>query len=192
MMVVLGMMIVALAAVVVAMTYTRRIRRKAYLAQKRLMQMREDFFTNITHEFRTPLTVILGMSRDMQKRDDIPGDISDKASTIERQGNGLLTLINQLMDISKVKSSIGDIDWHNGNITAHIAMIIESYRDYADSRAINLSYIAKEQVEMDFVPDYVSKLLKQFCSQNAFKFTKDHGKIKHPLRGARTKGCAST
>ena len=68
--------------------------------------MRENFFTNITHEFRTPLTIILGVSQDLQQ--DESEEIRKRAESIERQGQGLLTLINQLLDISKIKSSVGD------------------------------------------------------------------------------------
>ena len=97
-----------------------------------------------------------------------------KALTIERQGHGLLTLINQLLDISKLQSSVGNADWRNGNITAYLTMIVESWRDYARSRNIDLQFLAKDTVEMDFVPDYVNKVVNNLLS-NAFKFTPEYG-----------------
>ena len=103
-------------------------------------------------------------------------EVRENARTIERQGKGLLTLINQLLDISKIKSSVGNPDWHNGNITVHLTMIIEAYRDYARSCNIDLYFFAKEVVEMDFVPDYVSKVMNNLLS-NAFKFTPEYGKV---------------
>lgn len=164
----------ALLLVVAALVYLGRVRRRNHLALKRLAAMRENFFTNITHEFRTPLTVILGLSHDLQNSNT--EEVRDKALTIERQGNGLLTLINQLLDISKIKSSVGNADWRNGNITAHLAMIVETYRDYARTRNIDLQFFAKETVEMDFVPDYVNKVMNNLLS-NAFKFTPEYGKV---------------
>ena len=71
---------------------------------------------------------------------------------------------------------MGNPDWCNGNITVHLTMIIEAYRDYARSRNIDLYFLAKEVVEMDFVPDYVSKVMNNLLS-NAFKFTPEYGKI---------------
>ena len=141
---------------------------------KRMSALRENFFTNITHEFRTPLTMILALSHDLQSLDI--AEVEDKARTIEQQGKELLTLINQLLDISKVKSAVGDADWQNGNIMAYLSMIVESYREYARSRNIDLQFFAKETVKMDFVPDYVNKVMNNLLS-NAFKFTPEYGKV---------------
>ena len=120
------------------------------------------------------LAVILGLSHDLQNPEVT--DVGGKAQTIERQGEGLLALINQLLDISKIKSAMGNADWKNGNITAHLTMIIETYRDYSRSRNIDLQLFVKETVEMDFVPDYVNKVMNNLLS-NAFKFTPEYGKV---------------
>ncbi|WP_373759111.1 hybrid sensor histidine kinase/response regulator transcription factor [Bacteroides heparinolyticus] len=170
-----SLVLIAMLLIVVGMlTYLSKIRRRNHLALKRLSSLRENFFTNITHEFRTPLTMILALSHDLQATD--AAEVRDKAQIIERQGKGLLTLINQLLDISKIKSSVGNADWRNGNITAHLTMIVETYRDYARSRNIDLQFFAKETVEMDFVPDYVNKVINNLLS-NAFKFTPEYGKV---------------
>lgn len=164
----------ALLLVVAALVYSGRVRRRNHLALKRLAAVRENFFTNITHEFRTPLTVILGLSHDLQNPEVT--DVDGKAQAIERQGNGLLTLINQLLDISKVKTAVGNADWKNGNIMAYLTMIVESYRNYARSRNIILQFLPKGEVVMDFVPDYVVKVMNNLLS-NAFKFTPEYGKV---------------
>ncbi len=160
--------------VVTVLVYLGRVRRRNHLALKRLATLRENFFTNITHEFRTPLTVILGLSHDLQATD--AAEVRDKARIIERQGKGLLTLINQLLDISKIQSAMGNADWKNGNIMAYLTMIEESYRDYARTRNIDLQFFLKGTVEMDFVPDYVNKVMNNLLS-NAFKFTPEYGKV---------------
>lgn len=174
-----GVVLLALGSLLAAVLYTNRLRRRNHLALKKLSAMRENFFTNITHEFRTPLTVILGLSHELQNSDT--EEVRDKARTIERQGNGLLTLINQLLDISKIQSSVGNADWRSGNITVYFTMIVESWRDYARSRNIDLQFFAKDTVEMDFVPDYVNKVLNNLLS-NAFKFTPEYGKVSVTMR----------
>lgn len=172
--VIFGSVLLVLVGVLATFFYIQRIHRRNHLALKQLSELRESFFTNITHEFRTPLTIILGLSHEMQKTESKA--VRQKAETIEQQGKGLLSLINQLLDISKVKSAVGNSDWYNGNITAHLTMIIETYRDYAHSRNINLQFLAKETVVMDFIPHYINKLMNNLLS-NAFKFTPEYGKI---------------
>lgn len=164
----------SLLMLILLLLYVQRNRKRNHQNLKRLSSLREDFFTNITHEFRTPLTVILGVSHDLQAFDS--EDVRNKASMIERQGKGLLALINQLLDISKIKAAVGNAEWKNGDITAHLAMIVETYRDYARSRNIDLHFYAAETVEMDFVPDYVNKVMNNLLS-NAFKFTPEYGRV---------------
>lgn len=166
--------VVIMAGALLVFFYMQRIHRRNHMALKRLAEMRETFFTNITHEFRTPLTVILGLSRDLQTNGT--EEVRDRALTIERQGKGLLALINQLLDISKIKSQVGNLDWRNGNVTTYATMIVDTYRDYARRKNIDLQFYAKEEVTMDFVPDYVNKVLNNLIS-NAFKFTPEYGKI---------------
>ncbi|MDD7438073.1 MAG: tetratricopeptide repeat protein [Bacteroidales bacterium] len=172
---ILGAGFVFFIVVVLSLLYTIRLRRKNHIELKKLSKMRETFFTNITHEFRTPLTVILGLSQGIQNEEKDEQVIA-KAQSIERQGNALLKLINQLLDISKIKSAIGNPDWRNGDITTHIMTIVESYRQYAKIRNITLQYIPKSQVNMDYIPDYLNKVINNLIS-NSFKFTPDYGRI---------------
>ena len=156
--------------------YSGRLRRRNHILLKKMSTLRENFFTNITHEIRTPLTVILGLSRDITAADDTPDDLKEKSRTIERQGSQLLTLINQLLDISKMKSAVGDPDWQSGNIVAQIGMTVESFRAYANSRNITLQYVNDGDVETNFVADYINKVMNNLLS-NALKFTPEYGEV---------------
>ncbi|EHG24107.1 hypothetical protein HMPREF9332_00308 [Alloprevotella rava F0323] len=171
---ILSFALLILMGALIMFLYIQRIQRRNHLELKKMAAMRENFFTNITHEFRTPLTVILGLSHDLQKVDK--EEIKRKAQDIERQGKGLLALINQLLDISKIKSAIGKPDWKNGNIVALLTMIVDSYHDYAHSKKIDLQIHASGEIIMDFIPDYVIKVMNNLLS-NAFKFTPAYGKV---------------
>ena len=174
---IVGILLVSVLLLIIAwLVYMGRIRRRHHLWLKKMNAIRSHFFTNITHEFRTPLTIIMGLSNDIGGDEDCKDDIRDKATTIERQGHRLLNLINQLLDIAKVKSSMGNANWRNGNITAYITMIAESFREYAKIRKINLTFIPKETVVMDFVPDYITKLISNLLA-NAIKFTPEYGRV---------------
>lgn len=164
-----------LLVMIVLLLYIHWLRSQSNKALKQISQIRENFFTNITHELRSPLTIILGLSHDLQQTDSY-AKVKEKAQSIERQGNELLTLINQLLDISKIKSSVIVPDWKNGKVTRRISMIVESYRNFAERKNIDLQFFAKEDVEMDFVPDYMNKVIGNLLS-NAIKFTPEYGKV---------------
>ncbi len=172
-----ALLIVALLISFVAfLLYSIHIRRRNHRLLKQMSDMRENFFTNITHEFRTPLTIILGLSRNLQRTPVSSSQASDMGRDIERQGNSLLTLINQLLDIAKLKSAPDIPEAQRGNITAYLAMIVESYQGYAHERSVDLRFLPEADVETDFVPDYVNKVMNNLLS-NAFKFTPENGSI---------------
>lgn len=165
-----------LLATLVMLLYTLRTRARSHRVLKQMSNLRETFFTNITHEFRTPLTVILGLSQNIAEGDRSDALSRERAQVIMRQGNRLLTLINQLLDISKIKSAVGEPEWRNGDVAAYISMIVESYRDYADGRGIVLKFFAVDSVNADFVPDYINKIMNNLIS-NALKFTPKYGQV---------------
>ena len=154
--------------------YIQRIHRRNHLALKKLAEMRETFFTNITHEFRTPLTIILGLSQVLRKSKN--EEVKQYARDIEIHGNGQLKLVNQLLDISKIKSNANDLKWRNGDITTYISMVVASYNTYARNKDITLLMHYDENVVMDFVPDYAHKVIDNLLS-NAFKFTHALGQV---------------
>lgn len=71
---------------------------------------------------------------------------------------------------------MGKPDWRNGNITTYVSMLVDTYRNYACSKNIDLQLLVKEPVTMDFVPDYINKVFNNLLS-NALKFTPEYGKI---------------
>ncbi len=75
---------------------------------RRMEKVRSNFFTNVTHEFRTPLTVILGISEQLQREDIDEREVKAGLGVIRRQGKNLLGLVNQLLEVSKVKSELGE------------------------------------------------------------------------------------
>lgn len=172
----LALVFIAFVMILTQILYILRIRIRTNKQLTKMSNLRETFFTNVTHEFRTPLTVILGLSHQLANDGKLPDYMHDKMWTIHRQGQSLLTLINQLLDITKVKSAVGDPDWRSGDIVSYIGMVIESYRDYADSRKIKLVYTAPKNCVIDFVPDYVNKVFNNLIS-NALKFTPENGTI---------------
>ncbi|MBQ9217121.1 MAG: response regulator [Muribaculaceae bacterium] len=173
-----AVLVVLLAAITIAfLLYTLRARRRGELLRQQLEQMRTSFFTNVTHEFRTPLTVIMGLSAQLQKPGFDGSEVQRQASIIHRQGSNLLQLINQLLDISRVRSAIGDPEWRHGNVVPYVAMLTEAYQALAEQQGISLRYAAQSQdIGMDFAPYYLRRIVGNLLG-NAIKFTPADGHI---------------
>lgn len=99
---------------------------------------------------------------------------------ITRQGSSLLQLINQLLDISRIHSSIGKAEWCTGNIVVFLRMVVETFEEQANAQNIELRFVASEtKVIMDFVPDYIKKIMHNMLS-NALKYTPDGDALTYP------------
>ena len=145
---------------------------KTIRSLKRVEHIRSDIFAKITHEFRTPLTTILGLSRQMREMKDIsPNHSVTFLSAIERQSKNLSFLINQLLDIANLQSEVNTIEWKTGNIVSFVNMVTESFAILASGKDIDLQFFSKEkEVETDFVPDYLNKILNNLIG-NAIKYS---------------------
>lgn len=141
-------------------------------------QIRSDIFAKITHEFRTPLTIILGLSKQLREQKDLSGNNSlTYLSAIERQGRNLSDLVNQLLDITKLQTTDDSIEWKTGNIIPFVEMIYENYSIYARQQGMELQFFCHElEIETDFVPNYLQKILHNLLS-NAIKYSEPGSKI---------------
>lgn len=122
---------------------------------KQMEQMRINFFTNITHEFRTPLTIIQSAAYDVLCRKPEDENIKRDIKDILHHKDRLLNLINQILDIAKMTSPThtAQPDIVRGDVVEFIYMICDSYVTYAANKGIRLVY--KPQQER------VEKLLEQ-------------------------------
>lgn len=141
-------------------------------------QIRSDIFAKITHEFRTPLTIILGLSKQLREQKDLSGNNSlAYLSAIERQGRNLSDLVNQLLDITKLQTTDDSIERKTGNIIPFVEMIYENYSIYARQQGVELQFFCNElEIETDFVPNYLQKILRNLLS-NAIKYSEAGSKI---------------
>lgn len=113
---------------------------------KELEAFKSRFFTNITHEFRTPLTVVLGMADQLSselelaqknKRVDLPVLVSN-TQLIRRNGENLLGLVNQILDLAKLESHTLKINYVQGDVVAYLRYVAESLHSLAETRNIRL------------------------------------------------------
>ena len=156
--------------------YALRMKSKSQRITRNMEQVRQNFFTNVTHELRTPLMVVMGLV-DLLKLRIHDTEDQKTLDTITKNGKNLLQLANQLLDIARISSEVDDPDWKTGNIAAYIDMIVENHRIYAHQQRIDLKLAYSDKnIEMDFVPSYMNKVIQNLLA-NAIKFTPQGGQI---------------
>ena len=139
-------------------------------------RMKSRFFANISHEFRTPLTLILGPSENIIT--EAPSENATKqAGAIKRNANRLLALINQLLDLSKLEAGKLELKASKGNIVPFIKGITMSFESVAEGKDIPLKVKSSgDEIELYFDKEKMTKIMTNLLS-NAFKFTQYGGNI---------------
>ncbi len=168
--------ILLLLAVIAVLTYINRLRHRSQRAIERLQAYRETFYTQVTHEVRTPLTVILGLAQQMHSAEEDAAK-RDSLAIIERNGHSLLNLVTQLLDISKLTSDNSQFGWQEGDVAAFVAMIAERFQPMASMHGIHLHFDGPSQpIHTFFVADAMQKMMDNLIA-NAIKFTPQDGKV---------------
>jgi len=139
-------------------------------------EMKSRFFANISHEFRTPLTLILGISKkilDKTKEQVFKDDIG----IIKRNANRLHGLVNQLLDLSKLESGKMKLEASEQNIIPLLKGLVLSFTSFAERKRIKIKFNSDEEEIVAYLDkDKVEKIVINLLS-NAFKFTPQGGRI---------------
>jgi signal transduction histidine kinase/DNA-binding response OmpR family regulator len=178
-----GLVLLAIAAIIWGLYRTQLNRQLAQAEAERLREL-DDFknrlYTNITHEFRTPLTVILGMVNVF--KDNATPAYQQSVRMIRQNSQKLLRLVNQILDLAKLESGHLKLDLVQKDIIAHLFYLAESFQHYAESQGIQL--VIKSEVEelvMDFDENKIQDIVANLLS-NAIKFTPEKGIISVNIR----------
>ncbi len=152
--------------------YIIYLRSKNQKMMKEIERTRTNFFTNITHEFRTPLTIIISAAQDIQVRNRADKTLQRDSTDIIRHGKVLLDLVNQILDIAKISSGLAVTPkWKRGDVIGFITMICEGHLKYAERKDLRIVYgFDVERLEMDFIPSYMIRIVQNLLS-NAIKFS---------------------
>lgn len=139
-------------------------------------EMKFRFFTNISHEFRTPLTLIINPVEKLLNESKSEED-KTLLSIIQRNANGLLELVNQLLDFRKLDVHKDALNISVGDVVAFIKDICYSFTELANRKSINFSFSTSvSELRIEFDPEKMKKIVSNLLS-NAFKFTPNNGKI---------------
>jgi signal transduction histidine kinase/DNA-binding response OmpR family regulator len=139
-------------------------------------EMKSRFFANISHEFRTPLTLILGPVRQIIgiiKDEKIKNDLK----IVHKNANRLLGLVNQLLDISKLESGSMKLQTSPQNIIPLLKVLLQSFCSYAERKRIILKFNSEfDEIIVYIDKDKIEKIITNILS-NALKFTPEGGEV---------------
>ncbi len=142
-----------------------------------LHQHKMNFFTYISHEFKTPLTIILASLDSFFSGDHLPSAFTGQIITIKRNVLRLQFLINQLMDFRKIETDHATINLQQGDVVNFLRELFNAFSTLFKRKELEYVFIAgQESLTIPFDPDKVEKIVSNLLS-NAFKYTPEHGVI---------------
>lgn len=137
--------------------------------------LKNQFFTNISHEFRTPLTVIKGMVEQIEEDQD--RWLMHGLQMIRKHSDHLLDLVNQVLDLRKLEAGRLPVNWVLGDIIAYLNYLLESFKALAEVKDIHFEMVhTVTEVDMDYDPEKMLRIFSNLWS-NAIKFTPEGGQI---------------
>lgn len=142
-----------------------------------LDQMKTQFFANISHEFHSPLTLILSPLEKLIKPPQTDDKTQNSLRLIHHNAQRLQRMTNQLKDFQKIETGDLHLSLSRGNVIHFIEEIVHSFQDYAIDHQIRFQFKAeRDDVIAWFDADKLDKIIYNLLS-NAFKFTPDGGEI---------------
>ncbi|MCR8744859.1 sensor histidine kinase [Romboutsia lituseburensis] len=155
--------------------------KKLYVLAKEREKLKTDFIVNMSHEFRTPLNVIISICKLLEikvQQDETNKDyLLEKINKINQNSNRLTRLINNLIDISKFEASLYECKFKEVNIVYVVEEVVEESIDFANQKNIDLIFDTEDEeiitcIDLEKIERAILNLLS-----NAIKFTNKNGKI---------------
>jgi signal transduction histidine kinase/DNA-binding response OmpR family regulator len=162
-----------------------RLKMKSQLTLERLAREQEhelsesktQFFTNISHEFRTPLSLVLMPLESLMGNNEVPSQLRDRIFSAHKNADRMMRLVNELMDFNKLESGNLQLNVQHGELVRFIVETSASFNEMAERRNITFT-VDHNMTELTgwFDKDKLERIIFNVLS-NAFKFTYDGGEI---------------
>lgn len=145
--------------------------------EQQLTEFKMQFFTNISHEFRTPLTIIRGSMERIRTIDKMPGEMKQPLFSMQKSSDRLLRMINQLLEFSKMHENKLQLAVEETEVVGFVRDIYSTFKDMADTKHISYQFISNVKRFNAFIDrSFLDKITYNLLS-NAFKYTPSHHDI---------------
>jgi len=160
--------------------------------EKKLADFKERLFTNISHEFRTPLTLILGPLDDLLHRKRLETPVEKSLRMVQKQSRRMLRMVNQLLDFQKSESGNLKLTAQPGEIVSFCYDIFSLFIDEAHRRNIEYTFEAEEKyISFSFDQNKLEIIVFNILS-NAFKFTPNGQQVHVTIKKNKNQFCEIT
>lgn len=143
---------------------------------KKIDELKTKLYTNISHEFRTPLTLIKGPIDNQLKKKNIDKKDRKELYLVKQSANRLLNLVNQMLDLSMVDSGQQKLNVSRGNLVHLLKQLVEAFQYQTKDKNLNLRVNLGELENVWFDKDVVEKIISNLLS-NAIKYAPENGEI---------------
>lgn len=140
-------------------------------------EAQSKFFTNVSHEFKTPLTLILAPMEELEKEKNLSSEGADQLARIKRNAKKLQNLVTDLIDIHRIDKAKRKLQAAPVQIDAFVQQVLASFKSLSQKKRISLSYISKTPLKEIWIDEYLMEQALSNLLSNAFKFTAKGGKI---------------
>ncbi len=161
----------------------RDLQRDLYFEKEKAKKLHEldlfklKFFTNISHEIKTPLTLIISPLKKMLRQGVSEPDVYENLVMMERHAENLMNLITQLLDFRKLQNGKLNLNLKSGDLVMFSKTTFESFKDLLEERNITYSFESVlPKINTCFDPDKLKKILNNLIT-NAIKHTRNGGEI---------------
>jgi signal transduction histidine kinase len=145
--------------------------------ENQLTEYKLRFYTNISHEFRTPLTIIRGAMDRINALGDVPGNLKQPISSMQKSTSRMLRLINELLEFRKIQNQQLRLSLEETDIIGFLRNIFLTFNETAENRRINYQFSTPVREYKMFIDrNYVDKMAYNLLS-NALKYTPQKGSV---------------
>lgn len=145
--------------------------------EQQLTEYKLQFFTNISHEYRTPLTIIQGAMDRICTTDNIPASLKQPLSAMQKSVKRMMRLINHLLDFRKVQSNKEKLLLEDTEVINFIRDIFYTFRDIAENKQIHYQFMSFDKTYQMYIDRRMVDSIAYNLISNAIKYTPNGGDI---------------